>query len=524
VLRGGAQECAGQTTPPAPVGSAIVLTAHTRQRSAWLLSFAEPTHGLATGTLSADAERTIQRAHRLLSMHATLAWRDLAPPGARSLGHLDTVFGEASVVERRPVAGDSLGLSAVLALSSMLYDKSLPGDIACSAAIDDNGALAPVGRVAKKVATVVECLPGIRRLIVAKRQEGEWRRHAEPLGLTVRGFRTVGDAISELLDPAGALADTPPKHQPEVLYGFTELLRGGRSKLLWWDPVGEAVRKISTSWELTEDQRAEMALVQLVADRYAQRPIPDTEAEITEIAAWIRRRPALNQPNLLAHLVQHHATYGLPLPHALEVTVSPMIAARDAPFAYRLRGAWGRWLASMDRSSEAYRVQRSVLEELHDARLGQECSYALTECLRLAGALGRRGDFEQLLGVETALRRVGALCAADRMYVDAYVAWGAALLGDLNQALARRQKVLAAAGLPNQRNLASRTLRVIRFMQNAQDVDGREGLVAVDRALDELRCSRISSAEAFEVLGSTQAVARRLHHGGVDHLHRFLPI
>jgi hypothetical protein len=117
---------------------------------------------------------------------------------------------------------------------------------------------------------------------------------------------------------------------------------------------------------------------------------------------------------------------------------------------------------------------------------------------------------------------VGALRGVDRMYVDLGAAQGAALLGRLDLARARADRVFHANEHPNHDNVSSRLRRVLRFVEGV-DSAPEHPLRPADRALDDLRRGVMSGDKALEVLGPAAAVAERLLATSVAHLHRYYP-
>lgn len=519
-----ARHLAGAEPEDATVGRAIVLTVGDSQRSAWVLSTDGTQAGADHAALAQSAKRAVERAHRLLAERTRLAWRPLPAVSEVHLTRLDTVHTVGSVQRMLPVEGDSLGLSTVLALASTLYGQPLPADIVASAAVDAQGALGEVGRVLDKVRTIRECLPRVRRVVVAREQVREWEaavlEHTAG-SLTVVGHDTAWAAVEDLLDPVTSLENTHEAHQPEVLHALANTLKEGRSAVLTWRPVARAVRHMRRCWQLTDDQRSEADLVLLVAQRYAGELTP-ADVDLPAVIDWVSRQHVMARLPLLAHLVQHHATYGLDMPPALGDLVGPLMDADAHPFAYKVRGAWARWLAADGQAHEALGIQRRIVEDLVQGMLEDQASYGLAEWMRLAGALGDAAAFHDALALEARLVRTGAVQASSQMYLDCAAAMGACALDDIELARERRRRVIEASHLPNHRNVSSRTQRAVRA---TLDESGEPpGLTDCDDALDRLRQGRISVGDALPRLGIHGEVARRLlDRGGVDMLLRLFP-
>jgi hypothetical protein len=519
-----ARHLAGEPPTEAAAGRAIVLTVGDSQRSAWMLSTDGSRAHADHAALAQSAKRAVERAHRLLAERTRLAWRPLPAVSEVLLTRLDTVYTTGSVQRRLPVEGDSLGLSTVLALASTLYGQPVPADIVASAAVDAQGALGEVGRITDKVRTIRDCLPRVRRVVVAAGQVEAWKGavlECAAGSLEIVGFKTAWAAVEALLDPVTSLEQTEEAHQPDVLHALANTLKEGRSAVLTWRPVARAVRHMRQCWRLSEDQRAEADLVLLVAQRYAGEVTP-ADVDIDTVIGWVGRRHIMARLPLLAHLVQHHATYGLDMPPALASLVEPMLDADVHPFAYKVRGAWARWLAADGQAAAALTIQRRIVEDLVQGMEETEASYGLAEWMRLAGALGDSAAFDAALALEARLDRQGALHDNSRMYLDWAAASGGGALGRVELARDRRRRVLAAAHVPNHRNVSSRTLRALRA---ALDESGEPPeLTPTDDALDRLRQGRISVDDAIERLGIHGAVARRLvARGGVDMLLRLFP-
>ena len=329
--------------------------------------------------------------------------------------------------------------------------------------------------------------------------------------LEVVSFKNAWSAVEELLDPVTCLERTPEPHQREVLHALANTLRDGRSAVLEWAPVARAVRHMRASWTLTPDQRAEADLVLLVAQRYSREETPE-DVDIDSVIEWVGQRHPMARLPLLAHLVQHHATYGLDIPPRLEALIRPLLDATIHPFAYKVRGAWARWLAADGQAAEALALQRRIAEDLVEGMHEDEVSYSLAEWMRLSGALGDAASFDAALSLEASLRRQGSLAESSRMYLDCYAAMGASALQRLAYAAERRRSVNAASHLPNHNAIASRTHRAIRMARNADGAPS--GLTESDAALDRLRQDGISLEEALSQLrlqgrGTTARPARR---------------
>lgn len=515
----------GREEPPGSrAGRALVLTVGDTQRSAWVLR-ADGTHaGADQADFAQSAKRAVERAHRLLAERTRLAWRPLPAASDVQLARLDTVFSTGAVHRTLPVEGDSLGLSTVLALASTLYGRPLPDDVVASAAVDSHGALGEVGRVREKVRTILECLPGVRRVIVAKRQVVSWQRAVDDLGagaLAVEGFDTVWQAVNRLLDPGTCLEETPEKHRPEILHALANTLQEGRSAVLTWAPVARAVEHMRTHWSLSTAERAEADLVLLVARRYAGDETPPS-VDLNGVVDWVGGRHLMARLPLLAHLVQHHATYGLDMPEGLEELVAPLLDADAHPFAFKVRGAWARWLAADGQAAAALAIQRRLVEDLVAGSRDREASYGLAEWMRLAGALGDADAFDAAVAVEARLLRQGVLGDDGRMYLDCAATMGAGALGRVSEARERRARVASAAHVPNHGNVSSRAHRALRA---ALDEAGEPPpMRPADEALDRLRQGLIDGDTAIAALGIHAAVARRLlHRGGEPMLLRMFP-
>jgi len=519
-----ARHIAGPPPEQAASGRTIVLTVSDSQRSAWMLSTDGTQAGPDHADLAQSARRAVERAHRLLAGSTRLAWRPLPGVGDVRLTRLDTVYAAGAVQRMLPVEGDSLGLSTVLALASTLYGQPLPGDIVASAAVDVTGALGAVGRVPDKVKTIRQCLPGVRRVVVAASQLDAWEaavlKHAAG-ALEVVGHDTAGAAVEALLDPVTSLEQTEETRRTEVLHALANTLKEGRSAVLSWRPVARAVRHMRQCWDLTTDQRAEADLVLLVAQRYAGEVTPE-DVDLDAVITWVGGRHVMARLPLLAHLVQHHATYGLDMPPALATLVGDLLDADAYPFAYKVRGAWARWLAADGQAGAALAIQRRIVEDLEQGMLESEASYGLAEWMRLAGALGDAAAFDAALELEARLQRQGAVQGSSQMYLDWVAASGAGALDRLELARERRKAVLAATHVPNHRNVSSRTLRALRAALNESGEP--PDLTDADEALDRLRQGQITIDEAISRLGIHGAIARRLvDRGGVDMLLGLFP-
>jgi len=480
--------------------------------------------GAAQGErLTGSARRAARVARHEVARWTPLAWRMLPALDQLRATRIDVSVPVGSGVVERPLTGDSLGLSAALALVSAWLQVPLPGDLAASAAIATDGTLASVGRVSDKVLLLRDLLPGVRRLAVAREQAESWRRvvaSVDGVDVDIIGLSTVAEAITRFFSPGDTLAEVPTAERRRVVFGLTSLMARGHGALPDWRPVVSAVATIRSHWDLTDDEQHRLDLLDLASRRFAKVDLPEAPRGTTldTLVDQAAARSALERGVHLALLIEHCNALALPLPPRLASVVEPMLDSDTHPFSIEVRGAHARWLAT-HQPGAALNAQQALLRELMDGRRLDSCSHALNESIRLAAVLDDPAAFGRLLEVEAQLRELGALSVVDQAFVNAAVCGGAALLGDRALSDARWARLTEGAGPKTFLLSWAHRLRCLSGVARVQDCR----LLPHHAALHQLAEGASSIDRALAALGAGQRLAKVLLDQGLAHMLRAYP-
>jgi hypothetical protein len=407
--------------PAAPVAVLPAVSVDDRCGHGWLAHLDPDLPSSAE--IGRETRRSWDAAALALPRSVPLLWSAVGDAHAhapRVLAVGTHLAGAAQATPCRLVQGPSFGLTFLLLQASRAFAAPLPGDIAASAAIREDGRLEPVGGLDVKLATIRALFPQVRRVLVAAAQ-------ADDEGLDVEGLEIVpvrsasqaldlvyGDALAALLLQAGA----DPRRRQELAEWFFRFSLVGRGELVDWAPVAGAAARARADWpDLTADQEFQIAFAQGVAERHefnaGTLPVPEAD--------WLATRPAPLRLQLLAHLVQQCADTGAP---AFE-TLAPLLSRfrqpdlrEGQPMGWRLEGAVARYRAVSGEPQAALRRQAALAEAYVGILSPGDASFPLTEWLRLAGALQDRHAFADADAMREALGPMGAFGLAGSPYVD----------------------------------------------------------------------------------------------------------
>jgi hypothetical protein len=409
-----------------------------------------------------------------------------------------------------PLDGPSMGLSALLAFASALYARPLQGRVLASAELEPEGGLRPVGGIEQKAMLLRELPPG--RILVALGQAEQWAR-ALP-GWTVRGFQAVEEVLHEELGPSERLRELSDEAAADGLLQLFLRAQEGRAGALCWEPIARATEQLRARPGLDRRAQGIGALVAMVASRYTQRCLEPSWEELHALADDLDPLP---QVEVLAHLVQERANRGEELPPALTARIGPLLDPLRSPHAWKLRGAFARWLALQDQIEPALQASRDLTQELFHAWRPADCSYALCEWMRLAGVLKRPEEFESALRMERRLSHFGLHNATNQPYLDLAAGTAAARLGRRDEAHRRLSPYCGSAARPELASvLVSRARRQMAALEGR--VEPCPGLSGAEAALDKLRRGCIDLERCLLALGPHEALGRRLASGDPQRL------
>ncbi len=505
--------------PANTVGASPILAVGPGQRAVWLLTVNKSDGEGLSGTTA----RAARHARDHVARWTPLAWRPLPPADGVRVRRVavSVPLGHAAI--ERPLTGDSLGLSVVLALVSAWLNVPVPGDLAASAAVEADGTVGAVGGLAEKASLLRDLLPGVRRLLVASGQEREWTRAlntASIVDVELVPVGSVSEVIARYFPPAEVLAKVPPEDQRRVVYGLTSLVGRGQGVLPDWKPVVQAVATIRGTWTLAVDDQERLSLLDIVARRYAQAELAVSPAGTTldALVAQAQARGDLERAVHFAHLVEHCRALGTDLPSALAEAIGPMLDPVGSPYTFEVRGAHARWLAVRDPVA-ALRAQTALLAELRAARRLDDCSHAFAEAVRLAGALEDSVAFDGLLSVERELRDLGGFSVVDQTFADAAVSGAAALLGRAPLSDLRWGRLAQGSGPRRYLQSWAHRLRIVGGIAKREDAQ----LNATHAALDALAQGSLTVEDALSRLRTGAALGRVLADQGTASLTRLFP-
>jgi len=144
---------------------------------------------------------------------ARLAARGAGIPDAEGRGHHLRTW----VPGDYDVGGDSLGVAVAVALTSLWTDQAPRADTASTAAIGADGGLRHVDGLSQKLTALQRRYPAVRRVVVAKTQEGD-----APPGIELLPAETIESALSahglDLAQVCGRLDSRAARAQIESLH------------------------------------------------------------------------------------------------------------------------------------------------------------------------------------------------------------------------------------------------------------------------------------------------------------------
>lgn len=447
--------------------------------------------------LGDDIGRVRETAATALARSLPLVWRTLndARDAPMSVVHLVTKpLGDRNVRAPVGISGESFGLALALAMASKILETPLPENLAATAGVGVDGALASVDGLAEKIAVIESEAPRIRKLVVAAADHAIAQRHAS--GLEILAFCSLGEAIDEIFGGAfdQFLRRVGADHETrnEIVDSFFRIAMGGRSSFVDWSPV-ERGAAVARGWSsLDETQRFKIELAEAVAARHERNdghiPVPGDVA--------LSSFPIAMRVAIVTHLIQQCADSPRQDRREIEELVERLgylVPVREAfPPQLRLRGAWARLLAVTGRPRDALEAQEEVARLWLELLAYEETSFQLAEWFRLAGALFDRAAYDRAVLFEGTVSRLGGLGIRGNFFVDLAKARAAVMLG-LDQRSAARMKLveLAANGrVPDH-------VRHSALRWAAHDADVRGTHPEADDFLRELERSPASGKGSF---------------------------
>jgi len=496
--------------PPLAPGVVLLVSAiDRRQGSIW--RFGPGAGGGHAATLSQESLRAVQLAARVVARALPLRWRREPRPEdlGRAAIRVDRAAFTNQVMPRESaLVGDSCGLAAFLALSSLALGVPVPAHVATSAALapDGSGGLQRVKYAGTKLRALEALAPRVTKLLVASEQGLDFR----PTRIEVVRVKTARQALDHVFEPGAAARRFTSVHDPgEVIEHLLDLTTASGVAFRDWRAVAEAARVALAAWEgaLSEEQVARLHLVGMIASRHAY---GSWEAPIQ--AGWLELLPPHRRAVAISHLVQNTTDCGQPSVAVASALAAPYLAG-DGPMDLRIRGAWARLIALRGQEDRALELQAENAERFIEMGLVAEATYPLAEWLRLSGATARGEAFEAASRVAGRVERLGGMGYGGQPYVDLARGRAARALGGDDQAralllpLALREvdpvptSVQASALrilLPLRPALAPRLSELVKVLpSNARF----QALAAIDRALREGGDDRVQrQGEAMETL------------------------
>lgn len=306
------------------------------------------------------------------------------------------------------VEGPSFGLAFCVHLASVVLGCAAPEHVLAAAAVDESGAVKPVGGLGRKIAGVTMLLPRVTDVLVSAEQVDE-ARHAAGGRVRIIGVAraadaiefALGDTLSRLLVDAGYDAD----RREGLTASFFRLALVGSDTIVDWGPVARGAALAIDRWPAGgPDAGYRLAFAHAVAARHESNRgrvhMPPSE--------WFATLPRMLRLQVLAHLVQQSADTATPDAAEIEARAVVELTARIEDAALqelRLRGAIGRLRAVTGRAEQAHDDQRTIAEAFAALYAEDDVARPLSEWSRLAGALGDEASLaaacalhEQLLG------------------------------------------------------------------------------------------------------------------------------
>ena len=374
------------TVPVSPLDPGEVLLVSVNRQAArealWSLRWGKPSSGVPFGS----------RARTALE----LAWR----LGRDAAAHLHDISGHAppsgaSEVFKRGDDADhvldeeSFGLAAALAVGSHLMERPVPASVVASAVLRDDGALAAVHGLERKLRIIAESALAVSLVLTSREQASEAAAIVEREGwpLVIRGVSTVAEAFDVVFPEARESA--PPSWVPKEARRLSDSLLAicrGNPSLRDWAPVERAAGWVCEMPGIHASVSTRARFARRIASRHAngdQVSIP-----------WEEFRGSASDCDGVAHVVQAAADAGaeeLPeyIRRATEM-VGDFTTGTDEG-ALRLAGAVGRALATLRRYPEARTFLRDATLTWFEVR-PSEASFPLSEWLRVSSLDGGTRD------------------------------------------------------------------------------------------------------------------------------------
>lgn len=424
----------GPEIPSPPVG-AVPLVSYFGSGSGriWLFGI-EPgdSYSQQTGELTGEAKRTWDRrvlpavssTLPLLWSSPTTAWKNLRDITDMEAEFINALYGDEADMSGSPLTldGPSVGLGFALAFASHLLDKSLPGDIVASAAIDKTGSLDGVDGLAAKLQVVETLAPGLEKFLVSTSDRRELKEREDidldALRVEVVGVDTVREALSVIWgDKSSDLTSVleshllelgaDPNEREAVANSLLTLARGHRRQCRSWTPVRNAAECPLEQWseDLEPTQREKLEEAANIARRFVGDTDPDQDFQTLpeDIGEFIDRHGHPSWFNRLAQLIQQSTDTGYPsheqLPELYRDFLDEEIQKAN-PDILQALGAWGRHRSIRGYHHEALELaknltekwcQRSRVDSLSD--VSREITYPLSEWYRLSGTLEDEDSF-----------------------------------------------------------------------------------------------------------------------------------
>ncbi len=418
-----AVDVTGLPAAPAPVvGTLPVVTVEGRCGFAWVIR-TEPMPGVLGPTIGPSTRRSWDAAALALPRAAPLIWSSVAAAHARPVTLLPIgthLVGEGQAPPCSVVHGPSFGLAFLLLQASIVFGVALPGDLAASAAVTEDGRVDPVEGLDIKLAAIRALLPGVRRVLIAASQVAEAAPHTD--GLEIVGVRSASQALEHVFGDrlAGLLLaeGEDAVRRRRLSEWFFRFALEGRGELVDWSPIAEAASRALAEWpDLSADERFQLGFARGIAERHefnqGTLPVPDESALLA--------RPAHLRLHLLAHLVQQSADVGTPPAEQL----APLLARfrqpdirEGHPMAWRLEGAYARLLSVTGHVAEALERQEQLARNYADNLLHRDISFPLAEWYRLSGVLRDEAAFERAEALLAEVEPAGALGVHGSIYVE----------------------------------------------------------------------------------------------------------
>jgi len=285
--------------------------------------------------------------------------------------------------------GESFGLSFLLAGASLAMDTPLPADLAASAAIRADGELCPVGALEQKLPMLLGAALGVRRLLVAAKQEEEARESVRALG---------GEDRLEIIGVSDLEAMYRVAFEPEQLEAHPR-----------WQDLEQAEQDAGTLFHFALDMAqipdwsGVAAAGAILASHLKGRTVPVWQASAAAAIAQRHQdrnrslppltsetKAALHTHDLYkyqAQLIQSHndACTG-ELPRLLDACLSKIKGLQSYEEAMlEMMGAAGRAKAALGLMDEAAELAQLAVDEWMARRRYIDASYPLAELIRVQG-------------------------------------------------------------------------------------------------------------------------------------------